>query len=48
MTENLFLTGARGINYETVNLNGVTCIINTTLEVPLFQVAGVQCIRIPV
>lgn len=48
ITESLFLTGARGLSFSNIQIHRISCVINTTLEVPLIQCPGVQSIRIAV
>ena len=48
ITDNLFLTGVGGINAENIKDNNIKHIINVTYELPIYNVPGVESIKIPV
>lgn len=46
--ERLFLTGIGGMTLENLRKNGITHIINCTLEAPNWRMKGVESIRVAV
>lgn len=46
--EHLYLTSARGATEKNIRLQGITLVINCTLEIPDFKAEDLKCIRVPV
>ncbi|KAI1301278.1 Dual specificity protein phosphatase 14 [Halotydeus destructor] len=48
ITDQLFLSGANGFTPASLVNYGIGHVINTTLEIPLVSVPGIECTRVPV